>query len=86
MVTDKTEISDITEHKVWTTKQLVKYMIAAVIATNTLTMIYAEFRVMQNEIKVNSEREDKRDKRSIEDRRTIWQAIDELKGKHDNKK
>ena len=66
---------DITEKRVWTTKQLLMIVAFAISVTFTLTMIYSEFRTMQKEIVMNEERSTKQHNRQqIE--------IDNLKNNH----
>ena len=78
--------NDILTKKTWTTKQVAFIIWAAISATFVLTKIYDRFEYLEREVKVDQERETKRNNRSILDRQDMWKAIKELQNNHDNDK
>ncbi len=73
---------DITEKRVWNTMQVIRIVAFVAIAVFTLTMIYNRFLIMEATIETNAERENKRDKRSLDDRAAIWQVLNKMKDEH----
>ncbi len=73
---------DITEKRVWNTMQVMRIVAFVAIAVFTLTMIYNRFLIMEATIETNAERENKRDKRSLDDRAAIWQVLNKMKDEH----
>jgi hypothetical protein len=72
-------MSDITNIKAWTTKQLLTITLAAISLTFSATMIYAEFVIHGERIKVLEERLDKKIILISENKKAINQLQQKVK-------
>jgi len=66
---------DITEQTIWSTKQILTIMFFAISITFYVTMIYNRFLIMEREIDTLSKRLETKDKRSVEDRASLWKVM-----------
>jgi len=83
---------DITNQKVWSTKQLIIILFFTISSVFSLTMIYARFIYMEQQIEISkeytiqqfkilNERLEKKTKRIETDNKNQWNAINEVQKK-----
>ena len=72
---------DVTTLKVWSTKQMATILFFTVTAVFSITMIYARFIYMEQQIEILNDRLEKKTKRLETDNENQWSVINELQKK-----